>query len=72
MMLARTICSAVDQPSEVAMNDLPFRLDRTIVIGARCETVFGFFTDDARWAKSRTSSQKKRRATHRRVGHHLS
>lgn len=33
------------------MNDLPFRLDRTIVIGARRETVFGFFTDDTRWAK---------------------
>lgn len=33
------------------MTDLPFRLDRTIVIGARRETVFGFFTDDARWAK---------------------
>lgn len=33
------------------MNALPFRLDRSIVIGARRETVFGFFTDDARWAR---------------------
>lgn len=33
------------------MNELPFRLDRSIVIGARRETVFGFFTDDARWAR---------------------
>jgi uncharacterized protein YndB with AHSA1/START domain len=29
---------------------LPHQLDRTITIGARRETVFSFFTDDARWA----------------------
>jgi len=29
---------------------LPHHLDRTITIGARRETVFSFFTDDARWA----------------------
>jgi uncharacterized protein YndB with AHSA1/START domain len=32
------------------MNKLPHHLDRTITIGARRETVFSFFTDDARWA----------------------
>ena len=26
------------------------RLDRTVVIRARPETVFGFFTDSGRWA----------------------
>lgn len=29
---------------------LPHRLERTVVIGARPETVFRFFTDSARWA----------------------
>lgn len=33
------------------MNALPFQLDRTVVIEAPRETVFRFFTDDARWAK---------------------
>jgi len=33
------------------MNALPFTLDRTVTIEARRETVFGFFTDDTRWAK---------------------
>ncbi|HEX5214604.1 MAG TPA: SRPBCC domain-containing protein [Vicinamibacterales bacterium] len=32
------------------MADLPHRLDRTVVIGAPRETVFRFFTDEARWA----------------------
>jgi uncharacterized protein YndB with AHSA1/START domain len=32
------------------MNALPHVLDRTIVIHARPEVVFGFFTDSARWA----------------------
>jgi uncharacterized protein YndB with AHSA1/START domain len=32
------------------MTPLPFRLDRTILIAASRETVFGFFTNDARWA----------------------
>jgi uncharacterized protein YndB with AHSA1/START domain len=32
------------------MSALPFRLDRTVVIGARPATVFRFFTDSARWA----------------------
>ena len=32
------------------MPELPYRLDRTIVIKARPETVFRFFTDSARWA----------------------
>lgn len=32
------------------MQELPYQLDRTIVIKARPETVFRFFTDSARWA----------------------
>jgi uncharacterized protein YndB with AHSA1/START domain len=32
------------------MTPLPHHLDRTITIGARRETVFSFFTEDARWA----------------------
>jgi uncharacterized protein YndB with AHSA1/START domain len=32
------------------MTALPHQLDRTITIGARRETVFSFFTDEARWA----------------------
>jgi uncharacterized protein YndB with AHSA1/START domain len=32
------------------MIDLPYRLDRTVVIKAKPETVFRFFTDSARWA----------------------
>jgi len=32
------------------MPELPYGLDRTIVIKARPETVFRFFTDSARWA----------------------
>ncbi len=32
------------------MTELPYRLDRTIVINAPREMVFRFFTDDARWA----------------------
>jgi uncharacterized protein YndB with AHSA1/START domain len=32
------------------MTALPYQLDRTITIGARRETVFSFFTTDARWA----------------------
>ena len=32
------------------MNALPHRLDRTVVIQARPETVFSFFTDSERWA----------------------
>jgi uncharacterized protein YndB with AHSA1/START domain len=32
------------------MQELPFHLDRTVVIRARRETVFQFFTDNARWA----------------------
>lgn len=32
------------------MTTLPHRLDRTVTIRASCETVFGFFTDSARWA----------------------
>ncbi|MEP6836370.1 MAG: SRPBCC domain-containing protein [Gemmatimonas sp.] len=32
------------------MSTLPFTLDRVVTIEAKCETVFGFFTDDARWA----------------------
>jgi uncharacterized protein YndB with AHSA1/START domain len=31
--------------------ELPFQLDRTVVIRATPETVFRFFTDSARWAK---------------------
>lgn len=33
------------------MNALPYTLDRTVTIEAQRETVFSFFTDDARWAK---------------------
>jgi uncharacterized protein YndB with AHSA1/START domain len=32
------------------MPELPYRLDRTVVIHAKPETVFRFFTDSARWA----------------------
>jgi uncharacterized protein YndB with AHSA1/START domain len=32
------------------MDALPYQLDRTVVIKARPETVFRFFTDSARWA----------------------
>ena len=32
------------------MPELPYQLDRTVVIKARPETVFRFFTDSARWA----------------------
>jgi uncharacterized protein YndB with AHSA1/START domain len=32
------------------MSSLPYRLDRTIVIGARPAAVFRFFTDSIRWA----------------------
>src|SRR5579862_990228 len=32
------------------MQELPYRLDRTVVIKAAPETVFRFFTDSARWA----------------------
>jgi uncharacterized protein YndB with AHSA1/START domain len=32
------------------MSGLPHRLERTITIGATRETVFGFFTDNGRWA----------------------
>ena len=32
------------------MNDLPFRLERTVTIRAKRETVFRYFTDSARWA----------------------
>jgi uncharacterized protein YndB with AHSA1/START domain len=32
------------------MPELPYRLDRTVVINATPETVFRFFTDSARWA----------------------
>ncbi len=32
------------------MNTLPHELERTIVINAPRETVFGFFTDSAQWA----------------------
>lgn len=32
------------------MHDLPYRLDRTVVIKAKRETVFRFFTDSERWA----------------------
>jgi uncharacterized protein YndB with AHSA1/START domain len=32
------------------MTPLPNRLDRTVTIQASRETIFGFFTDDARWA----------------------
>jgi len=33
------------------MTNLPYQLDRTVVIHAAPETVFRFFTDSARWAK---------------------
>lgn len=33
------------------MPDLPYHLERTVVIRARPETVFSFFTDSERWAK---------------------
>ena len=33
------------------MDSLPYRLDRTVAIQATPETVFGFFTESARWAK---------------------
>lgn len=33
------------------MQILPYRLNRTVTIKARPETVFHFFTDNARWAK---------------------
>jgi uncharacterized protein YndB with AHSA1/START domain len=32
------------------MSELPYRLDRTVVIQARPETVFSFFTNSDRWA----------------------
>ena len=32
------------------MPELPYQLERTVVIKARPETVFRFFTDSARWA----------------------
>src|SRR2546430_7530896 len=32
------------------MQELPYHLDRTVVIKAKPETVFRFFTDSARWA----------------------
>src|SRR5271166_1868074 len=32
------------------MTELPHQLNRTVVIKAKPETVFGFFTDSARWA----------------------
>ena len=32
------------------MPELPYQLDRTVLIKARPETVFRFFTDSARWA----------------------
>ena len=32
------------------MHDLPYHLDRTVVIKAKPETVFRFFTDSERWA----------------------
>jgi uncharacterized protein YndB with AHSA1/START domain len=32
------------------MQELPYHLERTVVIKARPETVFHFFTDSARWA----------------------
>jgi uncharacterized protein YndB with AHSA1/START domain len=32
------------------MNTLPYRLDRTVVIQAKQETIFRYFTDSARWA----------------------
>lgn len=33
------------------MNALPFHIDRNVTIEAAPETVFRYFTDDARWAK---------------------
>jgi uncharacterized protein YndB with AHSA1/START domain len=32
------------------MDELPYQLDRTVMIKAKPETVFRFFTDSARWA----------------------
>jgi uncharacterized protein YndB with AHSA1/START domain len=32
------------------MHELPYQLDRTVLIKAKPETVFRFFTDSARWA----------------------
>src|SRR5229473_7603642 len=32
------------------MQELPYHLDRTVVINAKPDTVFRFFTDSARWA----------------------
>src|SRR5438132_10336929 len=32
------------------MQELPYNLDRTVVIKAKRETVFRYFTDSARWA----------------------
>jgi uncharacterized protein YndB with AHSA1/START domain len=32
------------------MTDLPYRLDRTVIIQAARETIFRYFTDTARWA----------------------
>jgi uncharacterized protein YndB with AHSA1/START domain len=32
------------------MHELPYQLDRTVVIKAKPDTVFRFFTDSARWA----------------------
>ena len=32
------------------MTDLPYQLDRTLLIKAKPETVFRYFTDNARWA----------------------
>src|SRR5580692_6424581 len=32
------------------MTELPYQLNRTVVIKAKPETVFRFFTDTARWA----------------------
>src|SRR5580693_2250302 len=32
------------------MPELPYNLDRTVVIRAKRETVFQFFTDSSRWA----------------------
>jgi len=33
------------------MSDFPHRVERSVVIGARPETVFRFFTDSERWAR---------------------
>ncbi len=42
---------AHSSPTQAAMSELPYTLARTVIIEVRRETVFGFFTDDARWAK---------------------